>query len=147
MRTLERLSADGRIVPGRKRGKTRPLVVFATEDVEKLKSELEAQGKGQVFRRLNTEKPRDAIGFRLDPMYVSMLEEQGVTRGMSAGEFARHLVIQGLEQQNHKETLTELASLRQGLAEMFFLVLTQKMGASEIEAEEVVKSILKVSGA
>lgn len=35
----------------------------------KLKSELEAQGKGQVFRRLNTEKLRDAVGFRLDPFF------------------------------------------------------------------------------
>lgn len=140
-RTLERLSKAGRLTAGRARKKTRPVVVYDQQELERLKVELQAGRPAEVFRRLNTEKPRDAIGFRLDPFYVQRLTEAGEKEGLSASEFARRLVIRGVEDQAAGRMTEEISALRNALTEMFYLVLVTKLGASETEATEIVRSI------
>ena len=135
IRTLERLVASGRLKAGRALKKTRPVVVFEKADVEALKTELDDVRPAEVFRRLNTEKKKAAIGFRLDPFYIKKLEEEGAKSGLSSGEYARRLVIRGLD------TTNEIQALKGSLAHMFFLILVTKMGATEEEADEIVKSL------
>lgn len=141
VRTLERLAASGKLTKRRGRGKTRPSVAFDESELQALKEELDQASPQRVFRRLNTEKPKDAIGFRLDPSYVQRLEAEGAKTGMSTGEFARHLVIKGLESSDARESAMQIQALRSNLGEMFYLILVQKLGASEEEAERIVASM------
>lgn len=134
-RTIERLVARGKLVQKREKGKTRPVAVFLEADLERAKLELDRERPEEVFGRPNTPKPRDAVGFRIDPHYLKRLEEEGKKRGLSAGEYARHLVVRGLE------TDDQIAALRKALGSMFYLILVTKMGASEAEAEEIVRNI------
>ena len=138
VRTLERLVASGRLKQGKALKKTRPVVVYDDEELRGLKEELDAVRPAEVFRRLNTSKPTDAIGFRLDPFYVKRLAEEGEKHGMSAGEYARRLVIRGLEGQGSDQ---DFKTLRSNLADMFYIILVGKMGVSEAEASEVIKSL------
>lgn len=138
-RTLERLTAAGRLTKGRGKSKTRPLVVFDDTELQSLKTEFEAGRPAKVFRRLNTfDKPKDAVGFRLDPYYVKRLEEEGLKHGLSGSEYARRLVIRGLEIQTAEG---DLATLRKNLSEMFFVLLVSRLGATEDEANEIVRTL------
>jgi hypothetical protein len=134
-RTIERFAATGRLSKGRAKGKTRPVVVFDNDELESLKKELQAARPTEVFRRLNTEKPKDAIGFRLDPFYVKRLEEEGQREGMSAAAYARRLVVRGLEVGD------ELAAMKKSIGGMFYLILVSKLGATEAEADEILRGI------
>lgn len=134
-RTIERLVASGRLIQKRQKGKTRPIGVFSETDLKRLKIELDRARPEEVFGRPNTPKPKDAVGFRIDPHYLRRLEEEGQKLGLSAGEFARRLVVRGLE------TDDQIAALRKALGSMFYLILVTKMGASEAEAEEIVRNI------
>jgi len=138
VRTLERLAASGRLTKGRAKGKTSPLVVFDKSELEKLKKELEEARPSEVFGRPNTPKPTDAIGFRLDPYYVKQLEEAGQKHGLSPGEYARRLVIRGLEGQTFEG---DLKALNKNLSDMFYLVLVSGLHVSEAEADEIVRTI------
>ena len=66
---------------------------------------------------------------------MARLEEEGKAQGLSAGEYARRLVVRGLEVGD------ELTALRKSLGHMFYLMLVTKMGASEAEAEDLVRKI------
>lgn len=138
VRTLERLAASGKLKQGKALKKTRPVVVYDEGELTRLKEELQATRPAEVFRRLNTPKPADAIGFRLDPFYVKRLAEEGEKHGLSAGEFARRLVIRGLEGQGSDQ---DFKTLRSNLADMFYIILVTKLGTSEAEATEVIKSL------
>lgn len=140
-RTLERLVASGRLKRGRALRKTRPVAVFEEKELERLKRELDSGRPPEVFGRPNTPKPKDAIGFRLDPFYIKLLGEEGEKKGLSPSEYARKLVIQGLEEPSTEKVFAEVESLRKSLSEMFFLMLVSKLGATDHEAEEIVKSI------
>jgi len=135
VRTLERFAASGKLTKGRAKGKTRPVVVFDKKEVERLKKELQASRPVEVFGRPNTPKPKDAIGFRLDPYYIKRLVEEGEKLDMGAADYARRLVVRGLEVGD------ELSALRKSLGGMFYLILVSKLGASEAEAEEIVRNI------
>ncbi len=134
-RTIERLVANGKLVQKRQKGKTRPVAVFSEADLKRVKSELDSARRVEVCGRPHTPKPKDAVGFRIDPHYLRRLEEEGQKLGLSAGEYARRLVVRGLE------TDDQIASLRKALGSMFYLILVTKMGASEAEAEEIVRNI------
>jgi len=138
VRTLERIVASGKLKQGKALKKTRPVVVYDEGELAKLKEELQATRPAEVFRRLNTPKPADAIGFRLDPFYIKRLTEEGEKTGMSAGEYARRLVIRGLEGQGSDQ---DFKTLRSNLADMFYIILVSKMGVSEADANEVIKSL------
>lgn len=200
--TLDRLAAQGRLTKGRARRKTRPVTVYDEGELQRLKSELEQQGSRTTTACPPATKPQDAVGFRLDPYYVAQLKAKGAPLGMSAGEYARKLVIQALEQEGMelireelsalrrslaetkpqvvqvpaaerleplrqelaelRQTLTqrqpvvpaseaarleqlgrELSTLREGLAEMFYLLLITKLEASEDEAAEIVTTLTR----
>ncbi|MBX3110280.1 MAG: helix-turn-helix domain-containing protein [Fimbriimonadaceae bacterium] len=134
-RTVERLVAKGRLRPRREKGKTRPILVFDQAELSRVKKELQEVRPEEVFGRPNTLKPKDAVGFRIDPHYYKRLEEEGGKLGLSAGEYARRLVVRGLEVGD------ELSALRKSLGHMFYLILVTKLGASEAEAEDIVRNI------
>ena len=140
-RTLERLTASGRLKKGRALRKTRPVSVYDDEELKRLKAELESGRPLEVFGRPNTPKPKDAIGFRLDPFYIKLLTEEGEKVGLSSSEYARRLVIRGLEEPSSEKVFSEVEALRQSLSEMFFLLLVSKLGATDAEANEIVKSL------
>lgn len=123
---------------GRAKGKTRPVIIYDKSELERVKKELEKARPKEVFGRPNTPKPTDAVGFRLDPSYVKRLEQEGAKLGMSAGEFARRLVIRGLEGQSAEE---DVKALRKILSDMFYVILVTRLGSSEEEATEIVKSL------
>ena len=145
VRTLERFVSAGRLRAGRAPGKTRPIVAFQQEELQRLKDELGEQQEAKPFRRLNTDAPQDSIGFRLDPHYVKELQRRGQSQGLSASQMARTLVIRGLEDTTASRLAEELVALRQSLGEVFYLILTQRMGASKAEAASIVASVVKRS--
>src|SRR5437870_3835979 len=124
VRTLERYVAKGLIKQGRDRAKTRPLTTYAPEDVEALKAIIEKP----ISRADGTAKlpPSDTVGFRLDPLYVRRLTSEGSEHGLSAGEYARTLVIRSLEDTREAEFKDEVRSLREGLAQAFYALLVMK---------------------
>lgn len=138
VRTLERFVAAGKLKKGRSRGKTRPVVVFEKQDLERLKKALEESRPSEVFGRPNTPKPTEAVGFRLDPYYVKQLQTEGARQGLSAGEYARRLVIRGIETQTAHD---DLKALRKSLSDMFYIVLVTKLGSTEQEAEDIVRTL------
>ena len=144
LRTLDRLGAEGRISKGKALKKTRPVVVFDENELSKLKAEMTADASSnKVFRRLNT-PPKDSVGFRLDPHYMSRLEAHGKASGQSPGECARTLVIRSLEDTKVEDFTKEVRNLREGLADTFYAFLTMKCDISEEEAAQfVAKTILR----
>lgn len=141
VRTVERLCSAGKLTKGREKAKTRPRVVFERAQVEALKVELEST-ETEVFRRLNTEKPKETVAFRMDPFYLARLSEEGASRGLSGQQYARKLVIQGLEDSRIGGAQQEIESLKRGLADLFYTILVASCGASEREAEEFVNRAL-----
>lgn len=144
VRTLERIAKSGRLSQGRAKRKTRPIVVFDKKELEKLKVELSKSKSPEVFRRLNTPKPKDVIGFRLDPFYVDVLAKRGKEVGLSPSEFARKLVVQALEDTRADMFKDEVRALREGLADTFFAFLTMHFRVSKKDAQKFVNdTILK----
>ena len=140
-RTVERFASAGKLTKGRALRKTRPIVVFDREELEALKTELESTRPSEVFRRLNTPKAQNSIGFRLDASYVKLLASKGETLGMSPGEYARRLVIRGLEEDTAERVTAELKAFRKSLTDMFYLILVTKLDASESQAAEIVATL------
>lgn len=138
VRTLDRL-AVGNLTKGRARKKTRPVVVFDENELIALKEKLNRTDVS--LKEKSVVKPQDAIGFRLDPSYVKRLIDEGEKVGMSPGEFARRLVIRGLEDDSTERFAKELKAFRQNLTDMFFLILISKLGASEEEAAKILKTL------
>ena len=99
--TLDRLASQGRLTRGRARRKTRPVTVFEVAELTRLKAELEESGRAVRATLREAHKSQDAVGFRLDPFYVERLRAEGAAVGMSAGEYARRLVVQSLETAAH----------------------------------------------
>lgn len=141
--TLDRFASQGRLTRGRGKGKTKPVTVFAQEDLERLKKELETQQLGRTFLSPETTRPTDSVGFRLDPYYVGRLQSEGAALGLSAGEYARKLVVQSLEDDRQGDFAKELKALRDGLAQLFYTLLVMKLGVDEIEAKKFVDETLR----
>lgn len=139
--TLDRLASKGRLTRGRARRKTRPVTVYDEDELRTLKSQLDQSRLAKPTPVAEAVRPQDAIGFRLDPHYVRRLTEEGGRLGMSPGEYARRLVIRALETTPEDRFAQELAALRNGLSGMFYLILVQKFGATEDEANAVVDAI------
>ncbi|MEI7578363.1 MAG: hypothetical protein WCK51_15855 [Armatimonadota bacterium] len=146
VRTLERFAAAGKVKTGRARRKTRPVVTYDEFDLERLRVELAGRSTGEVFGRPNTSQTKGAIGFRLTTHYIQRLEEEGEKRNMSSSEFARMLVIRGLEEHPSERFINEVRAVREHLGEMFYLVLVSKLGATEQEAADIIKLITKGAG-
>lgn len=95
----------------------------------------------ELFKRPDTPKPQEAIGFRIDRFYIKRLSEEGEKHGLSAAEYARRLVIRGLEEPDKNGVASEMKALRKELVDMFYLLLVTKLGANEAEAAEIVRTI------
>ena len=139
--TLDRFASQGRLTRGRARRKTRPVTTFDEAELKRLKSELEQAGRTPRATDPAPIKPSDAIGFRLDPAYVARLKREGEKRGLSAGEYARTLVVKGLEDSDAQRFAEEIRALRKSLSGMFYLILTQRFGLTEREAQELLRSL------
>ncbi|RYG99221.1 MAG: hypothetical protein EON58_04700 [Alphaproteobacteria bacterium] len=140
--TLDRFASRGRLTRGRAKSKTKPVTVFDPAELESLKAELGQAKPTDIFRRVNSERPQDAIGFRLDPFYVERLKEEGARHGMSPGEYARRLVVRSLEDTATDRFREELHSLREALADTFHAFLTLKCGISPEDATRFVKDTI-----
>ena len=139
--TLDRLASQGRLTRGRARRKTRPVTTFDEGELARLKEELETTSR-QVFQRQNSSSsPQDAVGFRLDPSYVKRLKAEGEKRGMSPGEYARSLVVRGLEDSDAQRFADEIRSLRKSLSGMFYLILVERFGTTAEEANELISAL------
>ena len=139
--TLDRFASQERLTRGRAKRKTKPITVFDRAELERLKSELEADRPTAVLPRQSAPKVLPAVGFRLDPYYVQRLKAEGEKQGMSPGEYARRLVIRSLEETPADRFAEQLKALQTSLAGMFYLILVEKFGASEDEANELVRQI------
>jgi len=114
--TLDRFASQGRLTRGRARRKTRPVTIFDEVELARLKAEIAQSGKALRASLPEPPKAQDAVGFRLDPYYVNRLKEEGAANGMSAGEYARKLVIQGLETSRPELPATDSAKAARELA-------------------------------
>jgi len=130
VRTLERLVLSGRVSVGKKRGKTKPIPVFDRSSLEALKAELDLGKPSKTGVQTST----STIGFRLEPVYHEQLKELSEANGRSPGEYARHLVIKALDGEAQS-----IEKLRESLSDFFYLLLIQRLGATEKEAEEILK--------
>ena len=116
--------------------------MFDMAELKSLKAELNCSKPIEVYGGTETEKPKDAVGFRLDPYYVELLREQGERHGMSPGEWARRLVIRSLEDTSVNQYRDELHALREALADTFHAFLTLKCGVSSDDATLFVKETI-----
>lgn len=140
--TLDRLASQGKLTRGRARRKTRPVTIFDVDELTRLKDELATSARAVKAPLPAGRQSKDAIGFRLDPYYVQRLTDGGEELGLSAGEFARSLVIRGLEETSLHRFGDELEALRKSLSRMFFLILVEKFGATHDEANSVVAMLV-----
>lgn len=144
VRTLERLAASGTLKKGKRKGKTRPSVTFDPDELVKVKAELGLLQTAEGFRTRQTLHAKEAIGFRLDPLYIQRLADEGKKHGMSAADYARHLVISGIEDTRVDQFRGEVRALREALADAFYSFLILKCGSTEREASAfVADTILK----
>lgn len=140
--TLDRIASQGRLKRGRAKGKTRPRTVFDDQELAVVKKELSRAQPTAPPVEAAPPKPRDTVGFRLDPHYAQRLAEEGGRHGMSAGEYARKLVIQGLEDGRADLFRGEVRALREGLADAFHAFLTLKCDVDGEEATEFVNDTI-----
>lgn len=115
--TLDRLASKGQLSRGRARGKTRPRTDFDVGELERLKAHLEQAGRSKPPVELSPLAPptSNAVGFRLDPHYIERLRSEGEQQQLSPGEYARKLVIQGLEGGPREYLRDEMATLQRDL--------------------------------
>lgn len=139
--TLDRLASQGKLSRGRARRKTRPVTTFDEEELQQLKAELSEKARVKVVPATRQTKYPDGIGFRLDPYYVERLKNEGEQRGMSAGEYARSLVVRGLEETAVHRFADEVETLRRNLSGMFLLILIEKFGVTEEEANDWIRAL------
>lgn len=137
LRTLDRLVAKGCLTKGRALRKTKPIVVFRRDELAALKEALSNKG-GTTAAFRQTQAPKDAVAFRIDPHYLARLTKEGAPHDMSPGEYARRLVIQSLEQEPNTQFAHELRRLRESLAAVFFALLTTSLGVPPEEARRLV---------
>ena len=104
-RTLQRYTKEGRLGARQEKGKTRPVTVYDEAEVMALKGKLESSPYAK--RTQNVSLSTDTITIRLDEHYLTRLADEGTKRGYSAGQYARQLIIQGLEDR-HQEALERL---------------------------------------
>ncbi len=116
-RTLDRYTKAGRIPSRLEKGRTRPNVVYGEEDLAALKAELDER-RAPHEGAAPSPTAMQRIGFRMEPFYIQKLQEAGARQGMSAGEYARHLLIRSLESGEREPILAAIAGLQEEINEM-----------------------------
>lgn len=80
------------------------------------------------------------VSFRLDEQYLERLKKEAAKYGMSAGDFARRLVIDTLEDTERRKVHDELRDVKRQIAELRDDVATAALallvGAGKTEKEE-----------
>lgn len=129
-RTLQRYTKEGRIGARQEKGKTRSVTVYEEADVTALQATLESSPYAK--RSQNTALATDTITVRLDEHYLTQLALEGAKRGYSAGQYARQLIIGGLEDRHSQE----LERLRKDVANATYATLAYggKLTPEESEA-------------
>jgi hypothetical protein len=112
-RSLERYTRQGRIRAHYQKGRGHPVPIYEEGDLEALKADLGptlAPPSGKATATSET------VSFRLDKHYRARLIDEGEKRGISAGAYARLLVIDTLEDGEHERLRTDLGELRRLVA-------------------------------
>lgn len=85
----------------------------------------------------STTKP---VSFRLDEQYLERLKKEAAKYGMSAGDYARRLVINTLEDSERRKVQDELRDVKREITELrgdlATSVLALLVGAGQIEKSE-----------
>ncbi len=108
-RTLERYASQGRVRAIYRKGRGHPVPEYEEEDLLSLKAGLEPALSPPPGKALPSSEP---LSFRLDEHYLKRLGEEGEKRGISAGAYARLLVIDALEEGERERLRGDVAELR-----------------------------------
>lgn len=125
-RAIERYTEQGKLTPRYEKGRYGRVPVYDEAQVRRLKEELLSSRARRVATR---ERARRAptVAFRVDPYHLEKLTEEGAKYGLSAGEYARQLVAEGLEQELQAEVLrlrAEVTDMRKRVAGCFRVSLS-----------------------
>lgn len=114
-RALERYTQQGRLSVRHERGKTRPVPVYDDAELTQFREELNRQ---RTRRAVPQSESMEGVGFRLDAFYRQQLETRGAAEGLSAGEYARRLVVRALEDPAGESVTRDLAALREEMTKL-----------------------------
>jgi hypothetical protein len=109
VRSLERYTTQGRVHAHYRKGRGHPIPEYEEEDLLALKAGLEPALAPPSAKALLSSEP---LSFRLDEHYLKRLGEAGQKRGISAGAYARLLVIDALEEGEGERLRGDMAELR-----------------------------------
>lgn len=105
VRTLRNYRHEGKLSFREVKGKTRPVIEYERAEVERLKAELDR-------RRQRSRKPAPSplqapprVTFGLPPAEFEELAAEARKYGLSAGEYARRLAREGLENRFREEAV------------------------------------------
>ena len=137
VRTVQRYTQAGRLAVRQEPGKTRPTPVYDAAAVHAFKAELARTpyARQPVRPVLDT----DTLTLRLDADTLEMLARTGASRGLSAGQYARELLLAALE----NPVDAQLARLRSDLASATYAILAYGGKVTPEEAERWVSENLE----
>lgn len=115
VRTLERYTAQGKLCPQYvQAGKSRQAHYEDTE-IAALKAQLHGAPR-QLRSKRTKEEETETVSFRLDPLFHKRLSEAAFLRRMSAGEYARSIVLDVLSDAREDIFKEEIARIREDIA-------------------------------
>jgi len=114
IRSLERYTEKKLLPCHYEEGRIDKRPVYDTPDLETFKQGRDARKKRQAVEAVSPDALK-RIGFRLDSHYIERLTDEGAKHNMSAGEYARRLLIGAMEDFRHQEVLAHIELLRQDL--------------------------------
>ena len=90
----------------------------------------------------------ESVSFRLSPQFARQLEAEAEKRGMSRGDYARQIVIDGISKRHQEELLTEIGELRENLQRLADCLLQgqQELSASDDHIANLLKQGFTLSG-
>lgn len=148
VKTLERYVSRGRIAPRMSPGRTRPTPLFDEAELAALRDELAqarfpAAPKATEASAHGEAAPETAeagtVAFRLPARYARQLAEGGEQRGLSAGTYARSLVIDALESGERVRLSGEIDGLKQMVralgTDLASVALLAALFAGKVESE------------
>lgn len=135
-RTLRHYTRQGRIPATWDKTRKRRTLVYAEEALRALKAELEQARRWQTPPAESART--DTIGFRVDAHYRAQLTEAAQKHGLSAGAYARVLVISALD----ADPTQALSRLRHDLATSVYALLAYAGTLTPEQAERWVRENL-----
>lgn len=156
VRALERYTSQGKIGVRYERGKTRPVAVYDEADLAALRERL---GRAVPLRETPLGPPpaTETVSFRLDPFYLQELRAAAAAEGVSAGSYARRLVVSSLESRHAEDAgllrrdvaalRADVRAFRSAFASSVYTLLLAAGRATTEEADEFVRACLIEPGA